>query len=100
VSFSPGLEADIAALKKFLRDRVYRSPRVMSVMRDAEDAVAALFGRFLEDEMALPAAWLAAARGVSGRKRARVIGDFVAGMTDRYAMSEHRRLFDATPELR
>ncbi|MFA5950481.1 MAG: deoxyguanosinetriphosphate triphosphohydrolase [Hyphomicrobium sp.] len=100
VSFSPGLEADIAALKKFLMERVYRSPRVMRVMRDAEAAVTALFGRYLEDEMALPAAWLAAARGASGRKRARVIGDFVAGMTDRYAMAEHRRLFDATPELR
>jgi dGTPase len=34
------------------------------------------------------------------RRRARLIGDFVAGMTDRYAMVEHRRLFDATPDLR
>ena len=45
-------------------------------------------------------AWHAASRRLDERRRARLIGDFVAGMTDRYAIAEHRRLFDATPDLR
>jgi len=48
----------------------------------------------------MPPAWHAAARGLSKRRLARLIADFVAGMTDRYAVAEHRRLFDATPNLR
>ena len=49
---------------------------------------------------AMAEAWHAASQGLETRRRARLIGDFVAGMTDRYAMVEHRRLFDATPDLR
>ena len=45
-------------------------------------------------------AWQAAAHASSEPWRARLIADFVAGMTDRYALLEHRRLFDATPDLR
>jgi dGTPase len=45
-------------------------------------------------------AWAKAAAGLDERRRARLIADFVAGMTDRYAIAEHRRLFDATPDLR
>jgi dGTPase len=48
----------------------------------------------------MPAAWQAEARGLDEARRARLVADFVAGMTDRYALGEHRRLFDATPELR
>ena len=48
----------------------------------------------------MPAAWYAASRALSERRRGRLIADFVAGMTDRYALGEHRRLFDATPNLR
>jgi dGTPase len=50
---------------------------------------------------AMPAAWRVAAEESGGeRERAAVVGDFVAGMTDRFAIREHQRLFDATPELR
>jgi len=48
----------------------------------------------------MPPAWRAAARDLRERRLARLIADFVAGMTDRYALGEHRRLFDATPNLR
>jgi dGTPase len=41
-----------------------------------------------------------AAQAASGGARAAIVADFVAGMTDRFAIKEHRRLFDATPELR
>lgn len=100
VSFSARMTADIRDLKAFLMQRVYRSQRVMHVMDEAQAIVAALFGRYLSDPGALPEAWRAAQEGLSERARARVIADFVAGMTDRYAIDQHRRLFDATPELR
>jgi dGTPase len=59
-----------------------------------------LMGAYLADDDALPANWRERLTGRDARARARVIADFVAGMTDRYAMGEHRRLFDATPDLR
>jgi dGTPase len=99
-AFSAGMAADITGLRAFLMDRVYRSPRVMHVMGDAEAIVEALFTRYLADPATMPQAWQAAAQEAGDRKRARTIGDFVAGMTDRYAIAEHGRLFDATPELR
>jgi len=50
---------------------------------------------------AMPASWRAAAEAsISALERAAVVADFVAGMTDRFAIKEHQRLFDATPELR
>ncbi len=100
VGFSPALAADIARLKAFLFQRVYRHERVMGVMRNAEGIVADLFARYIADPTAMAEAWHAAARRVDEHRRARVIADFVAGMTDRYAIAEHRRLFDATPDLR
>lgn len=100
VAFSPAMTADLKALKAFLMERVYRSRRVMDVMEEAETAIARLFARYLADPSALPEAWRAAQDGLPERARARVIADFVAGMTDRYAIDQHRRLFDDKPELR
>jgi len=64
-------------------------------MGEAEAVVRALFGRYMETPRDVP--W-----NLSGddEERARQIADFIAGMTDRYALSEHGRLFDRTPELR
>ncbi len=99
-NFSPALAADIARLKAFLFERVYRHERVMGVMGDAERIVADLFARYLADPAAMAEAWHAVARRLDAHRRARLIADFVGGMTDRYAIAEHRRLFDATPNLR
>ena len=100
VAFSDEMSRDVAHLKAFLFDRVYRHDRVMRVMRDAEEIVRDLFTRYLADPYTMQKAWRAAAVNLSERRRARLIADFVAGMTDRYAIVEHRRLFDATPDLR
>ena len=100
VAFSPAMTAELKALKAFLMERVYRSRRVMDVMEAAEAAIARLFARYFADPSALPEAWRAAQDGLPERARARVIADFVAGMTDRYAIDQHRRLFDDKPELR
>jgi dGTPase len=99
-AFSDPMQKDMQALKAFLFERVYRSPRVSRVMRGAESVVRDLFETYWRDVGAMPQAWAAAVNGLDERRRARLIADFVAGMTDRYALDEHRRLFDATPELR
>lgn len=100
VLFSAPMGDTAKQLKAFLYARLYRHPRVMAVMRKAETIVRDLVDRYREDAGAMPAPWEAEADTLEQRQRIRLIGDFVAGMTDRYALSEHRRLFDATPELR
>ncbi len=100
VSFSAGMTKDLAALKQFLFARVYRHPRVMRVMGRAEEVVADLVARFRSDPTALDPAWASFGEGLTERQRLRMIGDFVAGMTDRFAIEQHQRLFDVTPELR
>jgi len=100
VGFSDGLAADVKTLKSFLFLRVYRHERVMRVMRDAEGIVRELFARYMSEPWAMAPAWYAASQGLDEHRHARLVGDFVAGMTDRYAIEEHRRLFDATPNLR
>lgn len=100
IAFSDAMSRDLAALKAFLFAHVYRHERVMVVMRRAEEVVRDLFARCLADPAAMPANWQRAVDGLDARRRARVVADYVAGMTDRYALAEHRRLFDATPELR
>ena len=100
VSFSAPLGEALARLKAALFEHVYRHSRVMASMQRAEQIVADLFSRYMAGAEALPESWRQAASGLDQRARARLVGDFVAGMTDRYAIAEHRRLFDATPELR
>jgi len=100
VVFSEPLAAAVKRVKAFLFKRLYRHERVMAVMDRAESIVRDLVSRYRQDLSAMPAPWEAEAGTLDHRRRIRLIGDFVAGMTDRYAISEHRRLFDATPELR
>ena len=92
--------ADAQSLKDFLFAHVYRHPRVMAVMGQAEGVVSDLFARYVSDVTALPGSWRTAAEREDEGGRAALVADFVAGMTDRYALGEHRRLFDATPDLR
>ncbi|MBX9684764.1 MAG: deoxyguanosinetriphosphate triphosphohydrolase [Hyphomicrobium sp.] len=102
VAFSAPVERDLAALKSYLFARVYHHPRVLKVMQSAEQIVTDLLARYrdMSDGDALPAAWVAAMRPLNERQQARLAADFLAGQTDRYAVAEHRRLFDATPDLR
>ena len=100
VSFSDDMLSQLDDLRRFLFTRVYRHPRVMHVMRDAEDVIMELFQRYTETVDDLPPEWRAEAPPPGTRQYARYVADFIAGMTDRYALAEHRRLFDATPDLR
>ena len=100
IAFSPATSADIAGLRAFLFAKVYRHPWVMGVMGRAQTIVSDLFQAYLSDPASLPLEWESAASALDPRRRARLVADFVSGQTDRYAIAEHRRLFDATPELR
>jgi dGTPase len=87
-------------IKAFLKLHMYRHERVMRVMRDAEQIVADLFARYQRNPHDLPAEWLGAKGTETEAEGARRIGNFIAGMTDRFALMEHQRLFDSTPDLR
>jgi dGTPase len=91
-----------AGIKAFLKQRMYRHSRVMRVMGEAEQILFDLFERYQKTPSDLPAEWLPQEGEPSETEtaRARRIGNFIAGMTDRFAMTEHQRLFDLTPELR
>lgn len=99
IAFSDAMTLDLAHLKSFLFAAVYHHRRVLDVMEKAENVVRDLFQKYNSDAATLPAGWREALRGLDDRHRARVACDFLAGQTDRYALAEHRRLFDATPEL-
>jgi dGTPase len=100
VAFSAPFQAELSALKAHLLANVYRHEKVMGVMRRAERLVADLYQHFMRSDAGLPERWIAAAGTLDTPDRASLIGDFVAGMTDRYAIEAHRALFDHTPELR
>ena len=100
IAFSPDIADAEAGIKAFLRQRMYRHPRVMRVMAEAEQIVLDLFARYQRVPGDLPPEWLEGAEREGESARARRIGNFIAGMTDRFALMEHQRLFDLTPELR
>jgi len=100
VTFSAAMQAHVADLRKFLYASVYRHPKVMRIMDEAEEMVFQLFQRYRETPSLMPGGRAGEAGAVADGSGHEIIADFVAGMTDRFAISEHRRLFDATPELR
>ncbi|MBB3929185.1 dGTPase [Kaistia hirudinis] len=99
IAFSDALALADREVKSYLKKNVYRHERVMKVMRSAEDVVRQLFVRYWSDPGALPEGWRADANALDEPRRARAIADFLAGMTDRYALREYQRLFDASTDL-
>jgi dGTPase len=99
-AFSAAMTAADLAIKGFLHPRMYRHERVMRIMNDAETVVSDLFWRYAQHPTDMPAEWAERAEATDEVGRLRRIGDFIAGMTDRYALIEHQRLFGSTPELR
>ncbi len=89
IAFSDPLRAEADVLKLFLREHLYRHYQVMRMTAKARRVVRELFAAFLEEPRLLPPDHFARAENDPPR----TIADYVAGMTDRYAMKEHRRLF-------
>ena len=100
IAFPSGVAQAEAEIKSFLKLRMYRHERVMRVMGEAEQILFDLFARYQKVPGDLPAEWLPAGGRDTETERARRIGNFIAGMTDRFALTEHQRLFDSTPDLR
>lgn len=97
--FSGEMMAEVAAMRAFLFTRMYRHERVMAVMREAEQLVERLFEGLLAEPGKLPEEWRPEGGETPERLR-RIVCDYIAGMTDRYAIAEYQRLFDERPELR
>ncbi|MHA7772719.1 deoxyguanosinetriphosphate triphosphohydrolase [Roseibium sp. M-1] len=99
VGFSPEMTAAEKEVKRFLFARVYRHEDVLAVRRLVARVVKELFGRFLAEPELMPKPWNSGLEQLNEAGIARRVCDYIAGMTDRYAIEEHRRLFDDTPDL-
>jgi dGTPase len=98
LTFSEQVRAEHLELKRYLRQHLYRHYRVLRMTTKAGRVVHSLFNAMFEDVELMPAEHQEAARRMeteSGRTgRARAVADYIAGMTDRFAILEHQRLFD------
>jgi dGTPase len=99
IAFSEAWAEADRAIKRFLLPRMYRHPRILRVMEAAQRVVADLFEHYLAHPDRMPADWAHGLACLDEPGRARRVADFIAGMTDRYALIEHARHFDSTPEL-
>jgi dGTPase len=99
VGFSAAMAQTDSAIKGFLLPRMYRHERVMSIMNAAQGVVRGLFTHYLAHPDDLPPEWSHDIEEADAIGRARRVADFVAGMTDRYALIDHARHFDSTPDL-
>ena len=98
---SQELESASQAVKQFLFARMYRHPRIARVREQSAAIVFNLARRFIAQPDLLPAPWAAEALAGAGTHRTmRLVADYIAGLTDRGAVAEHRRLFEKTPDLR
>ena len=95
-AFSPALLARLKALKAFQMQNMYRHPRVMASMTRAQAVVIDLYEAFVADPGLLPPDWARSARAAVPGTVAR---DYIAGMTDRYALAEYKRVFHTEIEL-
>lgn len=93
VAFSERLQAELDGLRKFLFSHMYRHPSVNRKTSLARRVVADLFQLYLSEPNVMPLEWQARAGRPGDPQTARTVCDYVAGMTDRYALEEHRALF-------
>ena len=91
VRFTEGMWADLREIRAFLFSNMYRHPKVVDERVRSDRIVRELFAMFMADPSRLPEAWRDQVPGEE-RARARMISDYIAGMTDRFAITEHGRL--------
>jgi dGTPase len=97
IGFSPQMEDADREIKRFLLAHMYRHPEVKRVREKADVIIRALFEVYVEAPDAMPSEWAARAGEAEGPRAA---ADYIAGMTDRFALGEYRRLFDPDANLR
>jgi len=93
VAFSDVLEQDQRALRAFLYERMYKHYKVNRMRSQAKRILRELFDLFMAEPETLPDLWRQDAEQAPGTRRARLVCDYLAGMTDNYAIELHRRLF-------
>jgi dGTPase len=93
VAFSRDMVEDLSALRAFLMERMYRHWKVNRTRSQARRMLGEMFNLFLAEPDVLPSEWYARAQPRDEAGRARIVCDYIAGMTDRYAIEEHRKLF-------
>jgi dGTPase len=93
-AFSREMQDHDRALRTFLFQNMYRHYRLNRMSSKARRLVRDLFQLFLAEPECLPTEWRARAGAPQTLQTARVVADYIAGMTDRFAADEHRRLFD------
>ena len=91
--FSPAMEANEKSVKAFLFENMYRHNRVNRMTSEARRVVRELFEIFKEEPECLPTDWRGKLDNGNGETLARVVADYIAGMTDRFAQDEHQRLY-------
>ncbi len=92
VAFSEEMGKNGRALKDFLFERMYRHDKVNRKTDQVQEVVRTLFAHYLANPEALPAGWHIGASDAGGRRTARLVADYIAGMTDRFALNECRKL--------
>lgn len=100
ITFSDAMAEAEKGIKGFLFPHMYRHDRVMHVMNDAAGVVRDLFGHYTAHPGDMPDEWHQHLPPGDDEALTLRVGDFIAGMTDRFALAEHARFFDSTPELR
>jgi dGTPase len=100
VCFGPQMQENNRALQSFLNERMYRHEKVEEIMERARRVMRALFDAYMNDPKLLPPNWQEEAHPADTPRYARQVCDFIAGMTDRYALEQHKRLFDLDPLFR
>lgn len=100
IAFSDAMAEAEKGIKGFLFPHMYRHDRVMHVMNDAAGVVRDLFGHYTAHPGDMPDEWHQHLPPGDDEALTLRVGDFIAGMTDRFALAEHARFFDSTPELR
>ncbi|APR98124.1 deoxyguanosinetriphosphate triphosphohydrolase [Wolbachia endosymbiont of Folsomia candida] len=96
VTFSPKIENDTKEMKKFNMEKIYRSYKLNRTMNKAKRIVQELFQCFYENPGLLPTEW---SKLAYESQRSLIICDYISGMTDRFAIHEHRRIFDTSYEM-
>jgi dGTPase len=97
VCFSPQMQENSRVLKAFLTKGMYRHKDVLAIMARATRLISNLFGAYMNDAKLLPRDWQEGYLFSNESGHARQVCDFIAGMTDRYAIQQHRHLFDLDP---
>ncbi len=98
-TFSAELREAEGALKRFLFSHMYRHAEVMEIRKGADKIVRDLFALYFDRPQDMSEGWADGLEAAAPDEKARAVADFLAGMTDNFAISEHRRLFDDTPDM-